>query len=142
LFEPSSGSQVHDYNPGIPPSGLFWTTGLARHDLRVAHRGTRATYDVRDLCVVDSFQFLGPNDQPATVSFRIEWEATGDFVPRGHGEEVPPDDEGAFIGEFANAFSTAQFSGSQFGFSFESLPGVSTERGFAQIGTERNGVFL
>jgi hypothetical protein len=121
---------------------LFWTTGLARHEVRVTPRGARATYDVRDLCVVDSFQFLGPSDQAATVSFRIGWEATGEFVPRGHGDEVPPDDPGAFLGEFANAFSTAEFSGSQFGFSFASLPGVSTERGFAQMGTERNGVFL
>jgi hypothetical protein len=142
LFEPVSGAQMHDYNLGIAPSGLFWTTGLARHEVRVADRGTRATYEVRDLSVVDSFEFLGPREQPATVSFRIEWEATGEFVSRGHGDEVPPDDPGAFLGEFANAFSTAQFSGSQFGFSFESLPGVSTERGFAQMGTERNGAFV
>jgi hypothetical protein len=27
--------------------------------------------------VLDSFQLLGPNTIPATVSFRIRWEATG-----------------------------------------------------------------
>ena len=33
-------------------------------------------------------------------------------------------------------------SGRQLGFSFRSDPGVSTEGGYAEIGTERNRVFI
>jgi hypothetical protein len=52
-------------------------------------------------------------------------------------------DPGAFLGEIAPAVSTGWFSGEELGFEFESNRGASTSpRGYAQIGTERNGVFL
>ena len=40
------------------------------------------------------------------------------------------------------ASSTAQYAASEFGLSFTSNPDVSTDRGYAQMGRERNGVFL
>ena len=72
----------------------------------------------------------------------IEWEALEDRVLLGSGKEVPPDDPAAFLGRFARARSTAHFSGHQLGFSFESDPELSTDKGYAQIGRERNGIFL
>jgi hypothetical protein len=36
----------------------------------------------------------------------------------------------------------AQISGRQLGFSFRTDPGANSNRGYAEIGTERNGVFL
>ena len=59
----------------------------------------------------------------------------------GSGTAVAPTDPRAFVGRLAPARSTV-FSGSEFGFRFRSNPGVSTERGFAGAGRERNGVFL
>ena len=47
-----------------------------------------------------------------------------------------PNRSAAFLGRFAVAESTAQISGSEFGFSFRSDPGVSTEHTFAEIGEE------
>jgi len=38
--------------------------------------------------------------------------------------------------------STITCSGAEIGFEFESRNGTSTDRGYAQIGNERNGVFL
>jgi hypothetical protein len=77
------------------------------------------------------------------VDFRVEWRATGPAVPRGMGDSVAPTDPGAFLAEFAPAVSTGSFSGEEIGFAFESNRGASTDpRGYAQIGTERNGVFL
>jgi hypothetical protein len=142
LFEPGSGSQVHDFNGGILASGLFWTLPADDHALRMSHDGRRAVLDVEDAQVIDSFQFGGPNVTPSTVSFHIEWRATGPFVDRGKGTAVPATDPAAFLGSFAVARSTATFSGSEFGFNFTSDPGVSTDRGFAEMGRERNGVFL
>jgi hypothetical protein len=142
LFVPGSGAQVHDVNGGILASGLFWTLPVDDDALRVSHDARRAVLDVDDLQVIDSFQFLGANNTPATLSLHVEWRATGPFVDRGKGTTVPATDPAAFSGSFAVARSTAAFTGAEFGFSFTSDPGVSTDRTFAEMGRERNGVFL
>jgi hypothetical protein len=141
LFEPGSGSQVHDYNGGILPSGLFWTLALDDDALRISHDGRRAILDVDDLGVIDSFTFGSGIGTPATLSYHIEWQATGPFVDRGSDATVPPTDHAAFLARFAVARSTAQFEASELGFSFRSNPDVNTDRGYAQMGRERNGVF-
>jgi hypothetical protein len=94
------------------------------------------------VCVLDSFQFGGPINVAASVSFKVRWEATDPAVRRGRGDEVPPTDPAAFLGDFAPARSTGTFSGSGVGFGFRSNQGVSTDRGYALMGAERNGVFL
>jgi len=95
-----------------------------------------------NVAVIDSFQFGLPDSVPATVNFSVEWQATGPFVRRGNGDHVPATDPGAFLGEFAPAFARGSFSGRELGFSFKSNPGVTTERGYAEMGRERNGRFL
>jgi hypothetical protein len=141
LFEPGSGSQVHDFNGGILASGLFWTLPVPDDALWVSRNGRRAVLEVEDLAVLDSFQFFGPNQTPASVSCRVEWRATDDFVPRGKGNSVPPTDPAAFLADIAPARSTAFIEGSEFGFAFEAR-GDTDPRGYAQMGRERNGVFL
>jgi hypothetical protein len=96
--------------------------------------------DVRDLAVLDSLPT--GTDTPATVSLHIEWDAKEAFDPHGLGSSVAATEPGAFLARTAAADSTAVFSGFEFGFSFHSDPGVSTERGYAQMGRERNGSFL
>ena len=142
LFEPGSGSQVHDINGGILSSLLFWTLPLDDDALRISHDGRRAVLDVEDLEVIESFRIFALTTTPATLSYHIEWQATGPFVDRGKDATVAPTDPAAFLGSFAVARSTAEFEVSEFGFSFSSDPGVSTDRGFAEMGRERNGVFL
>jgi hypothetical protein len=142
LFEPGSGSQVHDFNGGVLASGLFWTVPLDDDDIQVSRDGRRLVMRAKDVPVVDSFQFGNANQTPAIVSFRVEWRATGPAVERGHGTTVPATAGDAFLGEFAPARSTGSFSGAEFGFSFRSDPGVSTDRGFAELGRERNGSAL
>jgi hypothetical protein len=133
---------VHDFNGGILPSGLFWT--LVRRtaiDFKMGDR--RAVLQVKNLPVIDTFQFGGPNDTPALVDFRVEWRAAGPAVSRGLGAAVGVTNPGAFLGEFAPAISTGSFSGEELGFEFESERSASTSpRGYAQLGTERNGQFL
>lgn len=141
LFEPGSGSQVHDLNGGILASGLFWTLPLD-DDLRVSDDGRKAVLDATDVEVIDSFTFGSGIGTPTSLSYHIEWRATGPFVDRGSGTAVPPTASAAFLARFAVARSTAVFEASELGFSFSSDPGVSTDRGFAEIGRERNGVFL
>lgn len=142
LFEPGSGSQVHDINGGVLSSGLFWTLPLGDDALRVSRDGRSAVVDVEDLQVIESYRLLGPNTTPATLSFHMEWQATGPFVDRGKDASVAPTDPAAFLARFAVARSTAEFEVSEFGFSFKSNSDVSTDRGFAEMGRERNGLFL
>jgi hypothetical protein len=134
--------QVHDLNGGIPPSGLFWVVQLPRNAFTVSHGGRRATLEANDVCVIDSFQIFAPGGVPASVSFTVTWEATGPRERRGEGATVPATDPAAFLGRFATARATASISGVEIGFSFRSNPGVSSDRGFAELGPERNGVFL
>jgi hypothetical protein len=142
LFEPGSGSQVHDSNGGILASGLFWTLPVDDGSLRVSDDDREAVLQLKDIQVIDSFQFLSGTGTPVSVSMRVEWHATGPPVERGRGTDVPPTDPAAFLGRFAVAKSTAMFTGEEFGFSFRSDPGVSTASTFAEMGRERNGVFL
>jgi hypothetical protein len=134
--------QVHDYNGGIPPSGLFWTVELPAQSFAVSHDLRHAVLHLRDLPLIDTFTFFGPSDTPAVLSMAIEWEALAEPVALGSGAAVPPSDPAAFLGSFAKARSTAHFWGRQLGFSFKSDPGVSSDAGYAELGTERNGVFL
>jgi len=141
---PGSGTpatQVHDNNGGILASGFFWTVPAHQRNLRVGRDGRRAVLEMRDVPVIDSFQFFGPRQLPATVSFRVDWRATGPFEQRGSGATVPSKDAAAFLGDIAPARSTARCSGEEWGFSFISDL-ASTDRGYAQIGRTRNGVFL
>jgi hypothetical protein len=134
---------VHDLNGGILPSGLFWTVDLRKSAVDVKLSNRRAVLHAKGMAVIDTFQFFGPSDTPALVDLRVEWEATGPAVPRGRGTAVPPTDPAAFLGEIAQAVSTITFSAAEIGFEFESNRGASTSpRGYAQIGTQRNGAFL
>jgi hypothetical protein len=134
---------MHDFNGGILPSGLFWTADVGRRAVEFKMSNRRAVLRVKDLPVIDSFQFFGPSDTPALVDFSVEWMATSSPVTRGLGNTVAPTDPRAFLGEIATAVSTASISGSEIGFEFETIRRATTSpRGYAQIGTERNGVFL
>jgi hypothetical protein len=134
---------MHDFNGGILPSGLFWTLDVHHSsvDFRMSNR--RAVLQVKNLPVIDTFQFFGPNNTPAMVDFRAEWAATGPAVARGSGDAVPPTDAAAFLGQIAPAVSNISCFGEEFGFNFKSNSGASSAAGgWAQIGTERNGSFI
>jgi hypothetical protein len=145
LFVPGSGTpatQVHDYNGGIMASGLFWTVPADEQNLSVSSDGRRAVLELHDVPVIDSFQFFGPNQTPATVSLRVEWRASGRFEPRGSGAGVAPTDSAAFLGDIAPARSTARCTGEEWGFSFRSDQASTDAGGYAQLGRSRNGVAL
>jgi hypothetical protein len=134
---------VHDFTGGILPSGLFWTLDISKSAVDFKIDNSRAILHVKNLPVIDTFQFFGPSDTPGLVDFRVEWEATGPAISQGMGGAVPATDPRAFLGDIAPAVSTGSFSGEEIGFEFESNGRASTfPRGYAQIGTERNGVFL
>ncbi len=131
---------MHDFNGGILASGLFWTVPADEHNLWISRSRREAVLEVRDVPVIDSFQFFGPNQIAATVSFRIEWRASGRARSRGKGTSVPEADMAAFLGQIAPAQSTIAASAEEWGFTCRA--NGSNARGYAQLGDSRNGVFL
>jgi hypothetical protein len=141
LFESGPGSpQVHDLNGGIPKNGLFWTVGLRRGAFDMSDNGRRARLHARGVPQVDTFEFAGANHVPATVDLEVRWEAIGPAEDLGSGDTVPATDPAAFSGRFAPARATAEIEGLELGFSFEA-EGTSDD-GYAELGVERNGIFL
>jgi len=133
---------VHDFNGGIYASGLFWTVEFPDDAVSVSDNNRRIQVRARDVEVIDSFQGLGPKAIPASVSFDLEWVATGAATAVGQGKAVPPTDRTAFLGQHRDARSTGTFSGEEWDFQFQSNGRASTDQGYAEIVTERNGVFL
>ena len=123
---------------------MFWLVELPDDAISFSNDARHASVDADDVAVVDSFQFGGPNNVPAKVTFKLEWRAIGPAVELGnHGKPVPPNAPSAFSGNFAPAIATGRFSGRELAFSFKSNPGASSSpKGYAEIGRERNGVFL
>ena len=140
MFDPSSGSRVHDLNPGILPNGLYWTAQLPEDAFEMHHDGRVARLRLREYPLVDIFDG-GSLAIAAQVNIDVRWRATSDPVERGAGKGVDPTSPAAFIGHFAEASCTGRMSGVETGFSFKT--GELTAAGFfAEMGWERNGVFL
>jgi len=133
---------VHDLNGGIHPNGLFWTVAVPRSAFSLNVHAGRARLRARGVPLIETFVCGGPNAVPAVADVDVVWDAVEAPADRGLGNGVPPTDPGAFVGRFARARAAGSFSGTILGFEFRSLPGASSDPGFAQIGTERNGVFI
>jgi hypothetical protein len=121
---------------------LFWTVKLPFDALTISEDRRRAVLEAKDVSVIDSFTFLGPNEVPAEVSFRVRWVARGGRNRVGSGSSVAPTDPRAFLGFLFDARATGSFEGAGLGFRFRSEAGVSSDRAFAEMGFARNGSFL
>jgi hypothetical protein len=143
LFESGPGSpQIHDYNGGIPPNGLFWTVALPPGAFSVSADGRHARLRVNRMPIIDSFVFAGVNSTPAELDISVRWEATGPVADRGSGTSVPDTDPAAFLGRFRRARATGTLRGLELGYGFRTLGKATSDLGFAELGSERNGSFL
>jgi hypothetical protein len=141
LFEGQVGldHQIHDYNPGIPASGLFWVARVPEDAVRFDLRRGRAALRVTDLEVEDYGNLLhalrDDPSVPATISFDIRWR-----------DVIQPldlhDDDNQFEGSFLQTHAFIEWSARQEGFEFRSDPLETSETVFAMFGRERNGVFF
>jgi hypothetical protein len=71
-------TQVHDFEPGIRASGLFWTIAMSGDAMEGHLRTGRARFHRRHLAVPDFHDFLNavspsPASQPGRVSFDVRW---------------------------------------------------------------------
>jgi hypothetical protein len=141
LFDPSPGSQVHDFSPGTLPNEPFWTAQFPSLAFHVSPDDQVASLTLRAQPMVDTFVFGGPLAIAAQVGIDLLWQATGDPIKRGRGAAVEPTAAAAFIGRFAEALCTGTVSRVETGLSFKTDE-LTSATFFAELGPERNGVFL
>jgi len=121
---------IHDFNPGIAPSGLFWTAHVPVSSVEIDFGRTTASFRLKDFALLDTIPNVG-----AVVSLSMEW----------HGERAEikvRDLVNGFAGSYRECSATIQWSGEEAGFSFVSDPAGSSVTRFAEIGRERNGIFM
>jgi len=120
------------------PNGTFWTVAVPSDSVEVEIGDREARMHVSDLRIPDYFNVgnsladgaqLGEID--STVSFEIHWT--------GGGASKTITDGANFEAVVIENNATSHWSGREKGFSFESQ---TFTQEFAEIGTERNGVFL
>ena len=142
MFTPGQGAagQVHDFNPGILPNGLFWTMSIPAGSFSVSKDGRRARLRIKNLCMPDTFFFSNNVSVSAEIDVDVTWNATSRPFRRGTGNSDPTQWD-AFLGDFRDAHAQGRASARETGFSFES--GKLDSSGFyGSMGPERNGVFL
>ena len=133
--------QINDFNPGIAPSGLFWTMAIPDGSVDVNPGKGRASLAAENLDVLDFHDFLnaifggGPAPVPARVSFEVHWDDVLERV------KITNADQG-FAGSFVRTNATMEWSATVGDFSFQSDPAHTSSSVFAEVGEERNGVFF
>ena len=136
---PDFSNQIHDFEPGITDSGLFWTVPLPDDTVQVDLAAGTAEMHLRSLDVIDGYSFAsltsGGPSEPATVSFDVWWH-TPTAV------EHLRDETQGFAATLLEVTSEIAFTAQTADFAFASdAPGVSQTL-YARIGFEANGVFL
>ena len=140
LFNGAVGSnQVHDFNPGIRESGLFWTQPVAGDTVTFSLEHGTASLAADDLDEEDYHNLHnalldGPSD-PASVSFEMKWAASG--APMNVTDTVH-----RFTGRFRLAEVQIEWTADAPGFRFVSDAAGTTHNVRSVIGRERNGVFF
>jgi hypothetical protein len=136
---PDFSNQIHDFNPGIAESGLFWTIPVPDDMVRVDLGAGTAEMHAEGIEVLDQYSFAsalsGGPQEPATVSFDIWWH-TPTAVEQLRDETL------GFAATLLDVTSTIAFTARTANFEFVSDPPESGTSLFARIGFDANGVFL
>jgi len=123
---------IHDFTPGVAPSGLFWTAAIAPDSVDIKLGQVRASFRVTDFPLLDIITTPSP---PATVSFDMEWSGkTADVDVKDFVND--------FAGEYSQCSATIEWSAQVGSFSFVSAPAGTSLTRFAELGRERNGRFF
>jgi hypothetical protein len=131
--------QIHDFNPGITESGLFWTIAVPNNSISVDFAAGKASFHVSDLDVEDYHDVVNAlNDGPsldASVSWDIQWN-------HPMGRTKIRDTQNNFAGDFVQNVARIAWSGSTAAATFVSDPAGTSNNKFSLLAHERNGVFF
>lgn len=133
--------QIHDFEPGIAPSGLFWTIPIEGGAVDSSPGSGRARFRLHELALDDYHDFftaISPNPPaiPSHVSFDVTWSGGNDHQRIA---DTDYDFVGTFVAGEARIAFTAWNDGT--GVVYTSDAGGQTTIG-AGVGHERNGVFF
>jgi len=141
VYEPGQGNQINDFNPGIAPSGLFWTTAISPDDVDVDFEEGSASYRVRNVAVLDFHDIGnalfggGAPPAPAIVSFHARWSGVQERVRIKNVAQN-------FTGKFIRNQAQMEWSATTEEFTFTSAPANTSSSVFAELGHMRNGSFF
>jgi hypothetical protein len=137
-----TSKQVHDFNPGIRRSGLFWTLRLPLDDFQADTRTGQARFHARHLAMPDYHDFLNsvspsPKTRPGHITFDVRWHGGG---AHRHVRDARFD----FAGDFITGPATIEFhvSDDGTGVVISSLASGQTNGGDPGVGHERNGRYF
>ena len=138
----ASGVQIHDFEPGIAPNGVFWTIPVPHDAVQIDLRAQTAAFAYDSLAIPDFGNFVNAitaaTAQPGVATFTVRWSGTTNKVAVRNPTQGF---EGLFFQDTASIEFTVA-SPAQNNFTFTSDPAATSVSLFAQIGTERNGVFF
>ncbi len=128
-------------NPGIAPSGLFWTTRLGPSNVGGVNPGAgRAVYQAANVPILDFHNIInalfggGAPPEPGFVSFEVQWSGTDERVNLKNPSN-------GFAGEYVRGKAQMQWTARVGDFHYVSDPIETSSSQFAQLGHERNGSF-
>jgi hypothetical protein len=140
--------QVHDWEPGIADSGLFWTIPMSPGSIKADPSTGRARMRVEALKIGDYHDFFsavsGAPPLPSRVSFDVEWAGGGAPLNLRN-------DTFTFEGAYVPGPATISFvasndgSGVVYWSDAEGQYNPTLEQGGAgdpAVGTERNGAYF
>jgi hypothetical protein len=127
---------VHDFNPGISSTGVFWTARIDRGSVKISLGNGSASLHVAELPVGDYGTVVnaltGGPGVASTVTFDVSWHGVDERVDIRNSSVD-------FGGEFVRNSADLVWSATEPGFTFHS---DSLASDFATLGHERNGVFF
>jgi hypothetical protein len=137
-------TQVHDFNGGIGPNGVFWIVQVP--DDAVKATEDALTISLTNVAVVDQIKFpnnifFGSTGAPATVSLTMTFQTTG--KPRTvRPTSTDPLSPFNWAGEMSDATYSGTFSVAYDDGKFSAKGSFGATQIFAEMGTERNGSFV
>jgi hypothetical protein len=135
--------QVHDWEPGIDDSGLFWTIPIGNGAIDVDPSTGQARLRGQSVKVTDFHDFFnavlggGPTPLPSRVSYDVRWSGGG-------GHHAIRDARFGFVGDFVPGPASITFEAmDEHGtVIYRSDAAGQTNVGQPAVGVERNGVFF
>jgi hypothetical protein len=134
-------SQVHDFEPGILPSGLFWTVPIKPRLVALRPARGSARFAASRMAMPDFHDFFNavspaPTSVPGHVTFDVRW------LPDGAAQKIT-DATFGFEGKFVPSAATIRFAvcDDATGVTYTSDDAGQVTIG-GGVGKERNGVFF
>lgn len=140
---------MHDFSPGILPSGLFWIVKVPDSAVTISHDGQTLNIHLENVPLVDAFTFppaLGNGITPFPVvpmkaSFDVTYQKSGmrrQIRPASHDPLSPFN----WAGEMWDATNSGTFSMAYDDGTFSASGTFDSAGNFGEMGTERNGSFV